>query len=188
MTILFLHGLASSGRYKMASSLRILVKGSEVLAPDLPIDPDEALSLIRGILLKAHPDLVVGLSWGGFLAQQLRGQRKILVNPDFHVSRLMRTMTGEVKYLSPRADGAPSFFLSEALCDRYEALEAGQFEGLDETERLLTRGFFADHDEMVDCRAEFERHYPGRGISYPGKHLPTYPEIKTSILPYILLP
>ena len=34
MKILFIHGLASSGAYKMASSLRILPKGSEVIAPD----------------------------------------------------------------------------------------------------------------------------------------------------------
>ncbi len=188
MTILFLHGLASSGKYKMASSLRILVKGSRVISPDLPVDPDEALALIRGILRDEHPDLVVGLSMGGFLAQKLRGQRKVLVNPDFHISRLMRSMTGEVRYLSPREDGAESFFITESLCDRFEALEKEQFDGLDEEERLLTQGFFADHDEMVDCSAEFELHYPGRGVSYPGGHLPTFPEIKKSILPRIQLP
>ena len=39
MKVLFIHGLASSGAYKMASSLRILLKGSEVIAPDVPIEP-----------------------------------------------------------------------------------------------------------------------------------------------------
>ena len=39
MKLLFLHGLASSGAYKMASTLRILLR-CEVLAPDLPIEPD----------------------------------------------------------------------------------------------------------------------------------------------------
>ncbi len=186
MKILFLHGLASSGAYKMASSLRILVKGSEVLSPDLPPDPMEALELIRRCCNAERPDLVVGLSMGGFLAQKLRGQRKVLVNPDFHISRLARTMVGEVKYLSPRRDGAESFQMTEAICDRFEALERTQFDGLDEAEAARTRGFFADHDEMVDCSAEFERYYPGRGIRYPGGHLPNYPEIKTYILPHLL--
>ena len=75
---------------------------------------------------------------------------------------------------------------TEAICDRFEALERTQFDGLDEAEAARTRGFFADHDEMVDCSAEFERYYPGRSIRYPGGHLPNYPEIKTYILPHLL--
>ena len=47
MKILFIHGLASSGAYKMASSLRILLKGSEVIAPDVPIEPAEALAMLK---------------------------------------------------------------------------------------------------------------------------------------------
>ena len=96
MKILFIHGLASSGAYKMADSLRILLKPCEVIAPDVPIEPDKALALLQGICREQRPDLVVGLSLGGFWAQKLRGQRKILVNPSFHISRLMRTMVGEV--------------------------------------------------------------------------------------------
>ena len=49
MKVLFIHGLASSGAYKMASSLRILLKGSEVIAPDVPIEPGEALTFLEGI-------------------------------------------------------------------------------------------------------------------------------------------
>ncbi len=93
MKLLFLHGLASSGAYKMASTLRILLR-CEVLAPDLPIEPDRVEALLADICLTEHPDLVVGLSWGGFWAQKLRGLKKVLVNPDFHVSRLMRTKLG----------------------------------------------------------------------------------------------
>ena len=109
MKVLFIHGLASSGAYKMASSLRILLKGSEVIAPDVPIDPSEALELLKGICASESPDLIVGLSLGGFWAQKLRGFRKILVNPDFHVSRLLRSKIGIMEYLSPRRDGALSF-------------------------------------------------------------------------------
>ena len=181
--ILFIHGLASSGVYKMASSLRMLLKPATVLAPDVPIDPEAALRLLRGVCEEERPDLIVGLSLGGFWAQKLRGFRKILVNPDFHVSRLMRTMTGEVEYLSPRADGSRSFMITEDICRGYEALEEDEFNGIDAAEILLTRAMFADSDELVHCGPEFELHYPGRGISYPGKHLPTYPELKAYLVP-----
>ena len=49
MKILFIHGLASSGAYKMASSLRILLKPCEVISPDVPIDPEQALGLLQRI-------------------------------------------------------------------------------------------------------------------------------------------
>ena len=185
MKVLFIHGLASSGAYKMASSLRILLKGSEVIAPDVPIEPREALALLEGICRDERPDLIVGLSLGGFWAQKLRGYRKILVNPDFHISRLLRTMTGEREYLSPRRDGALTFTVTDALCDEYARLESVEFGGLASEEVALTTGMFADRDEMVNCKDEFEAYYPGRSRSYPGTHLPNYPEIKKYILPVI---
>ena len=185
MKILFIHGLASSGAYKMASSLRMLLKGSEVTAPDVPIEPDEALDLLQGICSRERPDLVVGLSLGGFWAQKLRGWRKILVNPDLHPSGLLRSKTGTNDYLSPRRDGALSFEITESICQGYEALEKTQFGGLTESEVALTRGFFADHDELVDCLPEFEQHYPGRSLRYPGTHLPNYPQIKKYFIPVI---
>ena len=186
MKVLFIHGLASSGAYKMASSLRILLKGSEVIAPDVPIDPSEALSLLEGICAEESPDLVVGLSLGGFWAQKLRGYRKLLVNPDLHPSRLLRSRIGVMEYLSPRRDGALSFEITEGICDGYEALEQTQFDNLDPGEIALTTGLFADWDEMVDCFDEFDSRYPRRGRRYPGTHLPNYPQIKEYFLPVIL--
>lgn len=185
MKILFIHGLASSGSYKMANSLRILLKPCELIAPDVPIDPDEALTLLQTICRQSCPDLVVGLSLGGFWAQKLRGYRKILVNPDFHVSKLMRTMIGEQKYLSPRQNGDTSFVISEEMCDRYEAIEKTEFDFLSDEEIALTTGMFADHDELVNCGDEFKKHYPGRFIGYPGAHLPVFPELKNYLLPVV---
>ena len=184
MKTLFIHGLASSGAYKMASTLRILLR-CEVLAPDVPIEPEEALALLKGLCAQERPDLVVGLSLGGFWAQKLRGFRKVLVNPDLHPSHLLRTKIGRVDYLSPRADGATSFLLTEEICQGYAALEQTQFEGLDAEEVALTRGCFATDDEMVRCGDLFGQHYPDRGVSYPGRHLPDYPETKAYILPVI---
>ena len=180
MKVLFVHGLASSGAYKLAEMLRINLK-AEVVAPDVPIDPDEALELLWGLCVTEQPDLVVGLSWGGFLTLQLQGIRRAVINPDLHVSRFMRTMVGEAEYLSPRRDGAKTFIITDELCDRYEALENSPYDG---TESIL--GLFADHDELVHCGAEFAARFPGCAKQYPGKHLPTFPEVKKFIAPALL--
>jgi Predicted esterase len=185
MKILFIHGLASSGAYKMASTLRILLKGSEVIAPDVPIDPSDALPLLEGICRNEQPDLIVGHSLGGYWAQKLRGYRKLLVNPELHASRFLRGKIGTMEYLSPRRDGALSFEITPGICDAYESLEATEFEGIDATETNLTAAVFADHDEMVDCFDEFNRIYNGRGHRYPGTHLPTFPQVKNYMLPVL---
>ena len=179
MRILFIHGLASSGAYKLADMLRINLK-ADVIAPDVPIDPDEALSLLRGLVADEKPDLVVGLSWGGFLALQLGYPRTAVINPDLHISQLLRTLKSPVKYLSPRRDSATSFLLTEEICQRYEQLESAGFPAQSPI------GLFATDDELVHCGPEFERLYPGHAKQYPGKHLPTFPEVKKYLAPALL--
>ena len=183
--ILFIHGLASSGRYKMADQLRILVKGAEVLAPDVPSEPDKALTFLQSICQEYRPDLIVGHSLGGFWAQKLRGWRKALVNPTFHIAAFLRELPSEMQYLSPREDGAVSFTISEQMCKAFDRLEEIEFDGLDRTERDLTIAFFAKDDEVVRHGAEFEAHYGKPGISYPGGHQPVFPEMKQYIVPAI---
>ena len=185
MKVLFIHGLASSGAYKTANTLRTLLRPCEVVAPDVPIEPSAALSLLQDLCEAERPDLIVGLSLGGFWALQLRGWRKILINPDLHPSRLLRTKIGEMKYLSPRRDGALSFTITPEICEGYAALEAREFDGLDAAEISLTDGLFATEDELIHCGPEFEQHYPGRAHAYPGAHLPTFPEIKRYLLPLV---
>lgn len=188
LRILFIHGLASSGAFKTASTLRTLLRPCEVLSPDFPVEPDKMVEMLDSTCGVFSPNLVVGLSWGGFWAQKLRGYRKILINPSFHTSALMRTMVGEVEYLSPRSDGAKSFMLTEEICRAYEKLEAAQFDGISGREIELTDGLFAIEDERVHCGSEFELHYPGKAHYYPGGHLPTFPEIKKYLLPLVKQP
>ena len=92
-------------------------------------------------------------------------------------------MVGEQPYLSPRRDGETTFTVTTDICDRYEALEQTQFDALTDDERAMTYGLFADHDEIVHCHDEFLLHYPDTTRWYPGKHLPTFPEVKAHLLP-----
>ena len=178
--ILFIHGLASSGAYKMADMLRQLLRPAQVLAPDLPIDPDLALPELDTLYNKEKPDLVVGLSWGGFLALRLEAERTVVINPDLNISVLLREHIGPMEYLSPRKDGELSFLITEEICQKYELLETG---ALDANRAVL--GCFADRDTLVHCADKFESIYPGRAFHYPGGHLPTYPEMKFHIVPAI---
>jgi len=183
--VLFLHGLASSGAFKTAASLRKLLAPCEVIAPDIPIDPDQALEMLRDICLSQQPDLVVGLSLGGQWAQRLRFAPTVLINPGFRASQLMRTMIGEVTYLSPRANGDKTFIITEEICEKYEKIEAEQFEGITALDRARTRGMFAINDEITRCSDLFLAHYPSAAHFYQGNHLPNHKDLREHCLPLI---
>nr|CRY95309.1 hypothetical protein [uncultured prokaryote] len=97
MNIVYLHGLSSSGNSNTASKLRELLPDDNVITPDIPVEPDKALTLIHSIVdrLPKEDTLIIGTSMGAMYAQQISGYRRILVNPAFHVSELLRDNEGE---------------------------------------------------------------------------------------------
>jgi len=123
-TLLYLHGLSSSGQSNTPNMLRKLLPDWNIVSPDIPIDPEEALCMLRRLCKEIAPDIVLGTSMGGMFAQQMHGYRKILVNPAFHVSEFMRQNLGVQTFFSPRKDGATEYEITSELCDAYKAMES----------------------------------------------------------------
>lgn len=159
LKILYIHGLSSSGYSGTADRLRRYLPDDIIFSPDLPVEPQEALTMLQKLVEREQIDLVIGTSMGGMFAQKLRGYKKILVNPSFHVSRSMRGKLGINEFFSLRADGATHYEITEGLCDRYEDLERGQFDNLTEEEREITLGLFGTSDDVINCSEEYKQHY-----------------------------
>lgn len=128
--LLYIHGLSSSGMSETAYTLRRLLPEYEILSPDLPVNPQEAYEMLKDICKQKNPELIVGTSMGGMFAQLLKGYKKILVNPAFHVSEFMRTIIGRQEFLNPRRDGETYFEITSELCNAYQQLESCQFDGI----------------------------------------------------------
>lgn len=75
-TILYIHGLSSSGASGTAKHLQSLLPDTRIIAPDLPIEPLEALELLHLLVATEYPDLIIGTSMGGMFAQQLYNSKK----------------------------------------------------------------------------------------------------------------
>lgn len=131
MNIVYLHGLSSSGQSNTANKLRALFPDDNIIAPDLPVNPNEAMLLIRDTLQKMSIDntIVIGSSMGAMFAHQQTSYCRILINPAFHVSRLLMEHIGKsLPFLSPRLDGIREFSVTEELCSLYEQMESRQFD------------------------------------------------------------
>ncbi len=151
--LMYVHGFASSGSSGTVMCLRRLLPDWQVIAPDLPVDPFEAMELLRGIVEKEKPEIVIGTSMGGMYTQQLWGVPRIVVNPSFEMSRsLLFGKMGRNKYMSKRADGATEFRIDKGVVERFKQLEKEQFAGIDEREKQLVMGLFGDKDPVVQFR------------------------------------
>ena len=148
--LLYVHGFASSGSSGTVMALRRHLVGWKVVAPDLPVDPFEALELLRATVETENPCIVVGTSMGGMYTQQLWGVPRIIVNPSFEMSRsLLFGKMGKNKYMSKRKDGATEFRIDKSVVERFKEMEKHQFDGVTENEKALVMGLFGDKDPVV---------------------------------------
>lgn len=184
--LLFLHGFYASGQCVPALALREAFAGrAEVLTPDLPMPPNDALHFIRELIECEHPDILVGNSCGAFYAQMIAPVVDIpalLGNPHFQMSEFLQQRIGQHEYKSPRKDGKQSFVIDEALVEEFAALEAVQFDHCTYAYRERVWGLFGEQDTLAHFEPLFLEHY-NRSFHFPGGHTPTADEVRTWYVP-----
>lgn len=180
--ILYVHGLSSSGTSSTARNLQSLLLECKVISPDLPVEPQDALGMLKILCKEESPQLIIGTSMGGMFAQQLRGYNKILVNPAFHVSEFMRTQIGVHEFLNPRRDGETHYEITSSLCDKYQVIEKNQFDDITDSDRKQTYALFGIKDTLVRGYDEYMLHYQNASW-FDGEHRLTFDTIKDVVIP-----
>ena len=59
-TVLYVHGFGSSGQSGTVARLRQVMHEAHVVAPDLPVHPEEAIQLLHNICEQEQPSLIIG--------------------------------------------------------------------------------------------------------------------------------
>lgn len=180
--IIFLHGFGFSGATKTADYLRTKLPDLMVISPDIPLDPEVALRELNKLCHDENPDVIIGTSMGAMYAQQIHGYRKIMVNPAFHVSEIMRHNMGINQFTNPRKDGETEFEITHSLCDDYAEMEENQFFGITEYDKAHTYAFFGTEDTLVNGYDEYLKYY-SNATRYPGGHSLLQKWVKEYILP-----
>lgn len=182
--IIYVHGLSSSGASLTAETLRKLLPDVEVLSPDLPIQPQEALIMLQNLCKDERPDIIIGTSMGGMFAQQLYGFKKILVNPAFHVSEFMRKNIGVQPFLNVRKNGETHYEITPELCDAYQELENVQFKGITDYDRMNTYALFGENDTLVNCYEEYSCNYT-KAAWFKGEHRLQFEDVRDVVVKLI---
>ncbi|MGN0201986.1 MAG: YqiA/YcfP family alpha/beta fold hydrolase [Candidatus Cryptobacteroides sp.] len=183
--LLYVHGFASSGQSGSVRTLRTLLPAAQIIAPDLPVEPEAALSLLRGIVEGERPDVVVGTSMGAMYSEMLYGTDRILVNPAFNLADtlLRNNGLGRQEYHNPRLDGETSFLVTKGLIEQFREISGHCFEYAG-SDRDRVYGLFGIHDTMVDTFDLFSSHYP-MAIRFDGEHYLNDAAILHSVLPVL---
>ena len=174
MKVLYIHGFASAGSTGSATQLRnhFYPKGVQVLSPDVPVEPLRAIAFLHDYVQEHNPDLIVATSMGAMYAEQLRGIRRILVNPSFHMARLLtfRGM-GRQEFRNKREDGAKDFKVDKQMIAEFKEVEKQSFQGITPEEKLMVWGLFGTRDKNVNCQPDFRKHYGTAQMSlFEGEH------------------
>ena len=171
-TILYVHGFGSSGQSGTVVRLREVLPNAHVVAPDLPLHPEEAMALLHDTCKKEQPSLIIGTSMGGMYAEMLYGYDRILTNPAFRIADTMSEhgLTGKQQFFSPREDGVQEFYVDKPLVKEYRQVSEQNFASAeDEEEQKRVFGLFGDEDPLVHTKSLFEEHY-SQSISFHGEH------------------
>ena len=188
MKILFLHGFFASGQCIPAIALRDAFKGrAEVLTPDLPIHPEEALRFIRELCEREKPDVIVGNSCGSFYAQMVASALDIpalLGNPHFRMTEFLKPRIGAHQYKSPRMNGVQDFVIDEQLISEFARMQQHQFEGCTPYGKEHIIGIFGEQDTLAHFEPLFLKYYT-HSYHFPGGHTPTAEEVRTWYVPLI---
>ena len=184
--ILYVHGFGSSGQSGTVTRIREVLPNAIVVAPDLPVHPQEAMTLLRQTCEQEQPDLIIGTSMGGMYAEMLYGYDRILVNPALQMGDTMRehNMMGTQHFQNPRQDGIQEFYVDKALVKEYKEMTEHCFEGITPEEQSRVWGLFGDEDTTVHTFDLFREHYP-TAIRFHGEHRMNDKSFMHSVMPVV---
>jgi uncharacterized protein len=188
--ILYLHGFRSSPRSFKARVVAAAMKerglAAELLCPQLPASPKEAMALATTLLApyKAHQVAIVGSSLGGYyatwLAEQI-GCRAVLLNPAIVP---LQDLDQHVGVTTEYHSDKPFEFKREYI-DELRALAVDQ---ITRPERYFL--IAATGDEVLDYR-DMVRHYGGaeqRVIDGSDHAISEFPQYVNEVLAFCLAP
>lgn len=184
--IMYVHGFGSSAQSGTVRRIAMTFPQAKVIAYDLPLHPEEAMTLLREKTDAEKPDLIIGTSMGGMYAEMLRGYDRILVNPAFEMGETMAShgMVGKQTFQNPRQDGVQEFIVTKALVKEYKEITCQCFQDITPEEQGYVFGLFGDKDSVVNTYDLFRSHYP-QAIRFHGEHRMTDESFMNGVVPVI---
>ena len=199
MKILYIHGLGSGKQSATPERLRNALPEAEVLSPEIPIDPVEAMRFLEDNFLNdTSIDLVMGSSLGGFYSLLLSHHKKLLANPALFADEDIEKGIGlgEQAFLCERENGAKTYVIDRAFIDGLSRIRGKIFNTDSEDSLIIGRpapelvnntwAIFARNDELLAHYDDFCRlFWPDHAFRMEGEHRVSEDNMQKDIVPLI---
>ncbi|BCD67762.1 YqiA/YcfP family alpha/beta fold hydrolase [Nitratiruptor sp. YY09-18] len=160
--ILYIHGFKSCGWGNKSRTLQEFFK--DVIAPDLPPRPIEAMKLLQHIIEKNPVDMLVGSSLGGYYATYLAQKftiKSVLINPSTRPYHTLKPYIGIQKRF---CDG-------EKFAWKEEYIKELMQHDTNNLRKNLFLVLLQTGDEVLDYKVALEKYANQRRIvEYGGNH------------------
>ncbi len=185
-TVMYVHGFGSAASTNTVRILQTLMPSARVIAEDIPLNPTEAMQMLRAMCENERPSLIIGTSMGGMYSEMLRGYDRILVNPAFELGHTMSEhgLTGKQVYQNPRKDGVQEFFVTKPMVKEFAEMTTHCFEDMTDDDLGRVWGLFGDKDPVVHTFDMFRERYPN-AIHFHGEHRLTEHVVRHYLIPLI---
>lgn len=157
--ILYVHGLGGGANGRVSGLIADNIgDGYIVDAPEIPLDPKEALAFVRGVI--EDYDMAVGSSLGAFyLMLSEQTVKKILINPAVKAGEYVEKYIGKgpQTFHSKRENGEKEYIIDDEFINSLNEIHRKP----DAEERLMIRCFVSPEDELfgeqnaIECRKYF---------------------------------
>ena len=176
LKILYIHGYGSTGNSQTVQGLKkILGDEVDILAPQFSNDLSTVAQIEQNIAVaKAYasefkPRIVIGSSFGGFIATFLTGYLRILINPCLRPSERLSSL-------------APTMSYEERI--KLHFLETSQ--DIDWIEKIVVHGLFGLNDELFSYLSLFKQLYnEKKAYTMPCGHRIDLENIEKHLVPLI---
>ena len=188
--LLYIHGIGSGENSRTAQILRENLKDFfEIFSPEIPINPNDALTFIWNLCSKENFDIIIGTSLGGFYAMQIGGPFKIIINPAMFPSKdiIKAIGYGEHEFLLERKNKEKTYIVDDEFINQLRHQEKIYYSNiLDMEAKYETYALFGKNDEYFSHYEDFKNLlYKNNAKFIDGTHRLTKENIEQYLIPLI---
>ena len=159
--------------------LRQLFPEGEIIVPDIPNNPPEALAFLNQLAKAENADIVIGVGLGGTLVQALYGHYRILINPEF----ILPHCISDMGISSPEGRRDLAFTPNQQAYIRL--FMSKQFKYIPRGEEQFIYGLFASQsDYMLYSETFFKQHFK-YNFNYSGACILTANDWADNVVPLL---
>lgn len=119
--ILYVHGLGSGINSSTLNDIKTFFDNYEIHGIEVNENPYESVKKIQQYVDVNNIDVLIGCSLGGFYSAYINVPYKFLINPGFHIIRILkeRIKFGTYDYFCERLDGKKQYVIDQNTIDLF---------------------------------------------------------------------